>query len=254
MTVHTTVSKNNGSSMDLEAIAREAIRRLASQQAAQQAVQTAPVEKAELELVRRNGFVEMPILIGISVRHVHLCQEHVEILFGKGHNLGAYQELYQKGYYAAREQLMVVGRRRCIETVRVLGPTRPYSQVELAQTDALQLGIKLPIATEGSDPACKPVTLVGPEGTVNLTGGGKGGAFIARRHMHMSDESATQLGVKAGDLLDVRIDGPRPATLHGVLVRTNKGWRNEIHLDTDEGNAVGIRSGQMGTLLIPDRG
>jgi putative phosphotransacetylase len=240
--------KRNGSSLDLEAITREAIRRLAVQQAA-----LAAIETTEPEPLRRNGFLEVPVLIGISVRHVHLCQEHVEILFGPGHNLDAYQELYQKGYYAAREQVMVVGRRRCIETVRVLGPTRPYSQVELAQTDALQLGMKLPIATDGSDPACIPVTLVGPEGVVNLTGSGKGGAFIARRHIHMSDDSATQFGIKTGDLLDVRIDGPRPATMHGVLVRTNKGWRNEIHLDTDEGNAVGIRSGQIGLLLVPER-
>jgi putative phosphotransacetylase len=191
--------------------------------------------------------------IGISVRHVHLCPEHIKILFGEGHDLNSFQELYQKGYYAAKEQVMVVGRRRCIETVRVLGPTRPVSQVELAQTDALMLGVKLPIATDGSDPACKPVTLVGPEGVVNLPGKGQGGAFIARRHMHMSDVTAAQLKLKDGDLVDMHVDGPRPATLHGILVRIKAGWRNEVHLDTDEGNALGIRSGQMGTLLIPAR-
>lgn len=246
VTISIPTKNRNGSSLDLEAITREAIRRLSVQQAAQEMGGTAVPEP-----IRRNGYLEVPMPVGISVRHVHLCQEHVEILFGPGHNLDTYQELYQKGYYAAREQVMVVGRRRCIETVRVLGPTRPFSQVELAQTDALQLGMKLPIATDGSDPACKPVTLVGPEGVVNLMGSGKGGAFIARRHIHMSDESAAQLGIKNGDVLDVRIDGPRPATLHGVLLRTNKGWRSEIHLDTDEGNAVGIRSGQIGLLLVP---
>ncbi len=155
------------------------------------------------------------------------------------------------GYYAAREQVMVVGRKRAIEKVRVLGPTRPYSQVELSQTDALILGLRLPVATDGADPACQPITLVGPEGAVTLTGGGTGGAFIARRHIHISDKTAAQLGVTHGDLLDLRLDGPRPTTLHGILVRVKAGWRTEVHLDTDEGNAVGIRSGQMGTLIIP---
>jgi putative phosphotransacetylase len=145
----------------------------------------------------------------------------------------------------------VVGRKRAIEKVRVLGPPRPYSQVELSQTDALVLGMRLPIATNGADPACQPITLVGPEGNVNLTGQGQGGAFIARRHIHLSDDTAAQIGVKNGDLLDLRIHGPRPTTLHGILVRTKAGWRTEVHLDTDEGNAVGIRSGQMGTLIIP---
>ena len=235
-------SKTNGSSLNVEGISKEVLRRLSE-----------IVEQSEAgpQPVRRNGYLELQVPINISARHVHLCPEHVKILFGEGHDLVSYQELYQKGYYAAKEQVMVVGRRRCMETVRVLGPTRPISQVELAQTDALQLGLKLPIATDGSDPACAPVTLVGPEGVVTLPGKGKGGAFIARRHMHMSDVTAAQLGVKDRDLLDVYIDGPRSATLHGILVRIQKGWRNEVHLDTDEGNAVGLRNGQMGTLMIP---
>ncbi|MBE2224634.1 MAG: phosphate propanoyltransferase [Anaerolineae bacterium] len=201
--------------------------------------------------VVKNGQLELETPIGVSVRHVHLCPEHVEILFGKGHDLSVYNELYQKGYYAAREQVMVVGRKRCIEKVRVLGPTRPYSQVELSQTDALVIGMRLPIATNGADPACQPITLVGPEGAVTLPGKGGGGAFIARRHIHLSDVTAEKLGVKSGDLLDLRIDGARPTTLHDILVRVKAGWFTEVHLDTDEGNAVGLRSGQSGTLIVP---
>jgi len=237
-------SQANGGSLNIEGISKEVIRRLSE-----------IVEQSESgpQPIRRNGYMELQVPINISARHVHLCPEHVDILFGEGHDLSSYQELHQKGYYAAKEQVMVVGRRRCMETVRVLGPTRPMSQVELAQTDALQLGLKLPIATDGSDPACSPITLVGPEGVVTLPGKGKGGAFVARRHIHMSDMTANQLGIKDQDLLDVYIDGSRPATLHGILVRIKKGWRNEIHLDTDEGNAVGLRSGQMGTLIIPSR-
>ncbi|HRE26966.1 MAG TPA: PduL/EutD family phosphate acyltransferase [Anaerolineales bacterium] len=232
----------NGAALNLDQISQAVIARLAQ-------IEVAGEDSPEP--IERNGRLELTVPIGISVRHLHLCDEHVAILFGEGHSLTVYNELYQKGYYAAKEQVMVVGKRRCIETVRVLGPTRPYSQVELAQTEALQLGLKLPIATEGADPACKPITLVGPQGVVTLPGGGKGGAFIARRHVHMSDVAARRYGVKNGDLLDLFIDGARPTTLHGVLVRVKAGWRNEIHLDTDEGNAVGIRNGQTGTLIIP---
>jgi len=232
----------NGATLNLDQISQAVMARLAQ-------IEVAGEDSPEP--IERNGRLELTVPIGISVRHLHLCDEHVAILFGEGHSLTVYNELYQKGYYAAKEQVMVVGKRRCIETVRVLGPTRPYSQVELAQTEALQLGLKLPIATEGADPACKPITLVGPQGVVTLPGGGKGGAFIARRHVHMSDVAARRYGVKNGDLLDLFIDGARPTTLHGVLVRVKAGWRNEIHLDTDEGNAVGIRNGQTGTLIIP---
>lgn len=236
------LSFRNGAALNLDQISQAVMARLAQLDAA---VDDSP------EPVKRNGRLELQVPIGISVRHLHLCDEHLAILFGEGHALSVNAELYQKGYFAAKEQVLVVGRRRGIEGVRVLGPTRPYSQVELAQTDALQIGLKLPIATEGSDPACKPITLVGPEGVVTLPGGGQGGAFIARRHVHMSDVAARRYGVKHGDLLDLFIDGARPTTLHGVLVRVKAGWRNEVHVDTDEGNAVGIRNGQTGTLIIP---
>jgi putative phosphotransacetylase len=230
---------------NIERISQEVMRRLADRQ--EPATNGAP----EPVPVVKDGHLELEVPIGISVRHLHLCPEHVEILFGKGHDLGVYHELYQKGYYAAREQVMVVGPKRCIEKVRVLGPPRPYSQVELSQTDALMIGMKLPIATDGADPACKPITLVGPEGVVTLPGNGSGGAFVARRHIHLNDVTAEKLGVKSGDLLDLHVDGPRPTTLHGILVRVKAGWFTEVHLDTDEGNAVGIRSGQTGMLIVP---
>jgi len=247
----TTITKQstqtlNGTPFNLERISQEVMRRLADLQE-----DTILPELDEPVPVVKNGFLELETPIGVSVRHVHLCPEHVEILFGKGYDLSVYNELYQKGYYAAREQVMVVGRKRCIEKVRVLGPTRPYSQVELSQTDALVIGMKLPIATNGADPACQPITLVGPVGAVTLPGKGGGGAFIARRHIHLSDVTADKLGVKSGDLLDLRINGPRPTTLHDILVRVKAGWLTEVHLDTDEGNAVGLRSGQTGTLIVP---
>lgn len=242
--------RTSASPFNIERISEEVIRRLVDMQH----LETAAAD-GTVPLTERDGFLELEVPIGISVRHCHLTPEHVEVLFGKGHDLTIYHELYQKGYYAAGEQLLVVGPKRCIEKVRVLGPPRPYSQVELSQTDALVVGLKLPIATDGADPACAPVTLVGPEGVISLPGKGEGGAFVARRHIHLSDTMAARLGVQNGDLLDLRIDGPRPTTLHGILVRVKAGWLTEVHLDTDEGNAVGIRTGQKGTLLIPaDKG
>jgi putative phosphotransacetylase len=229
-------------SATIEVMAREVVRRL---------LEASNGHSATEQVRRRNGVLEIQVPIGISVRHAHLCPEHVRILFGEGYDLHIYNELYQKGYYAAKEQVMVVGRKRCIEKVRILGPMRAYSQVELAQSDALVIGLKLPIATEGADPGTQPVTIVGPEGAVTLPGSSGGGAFVARRHIHLSDVTAAELGVKQGDLLDLRIDGPRPSTLHGILVRVKAGWRTEVHLDTDEGNACGLRTGQTGTLLIP---
>lgn len=234
--------------LNVEDMAREVLLRL---QARQKVNGNGNGKSQEPVLQIRNGVKLLPVMIGVSVRHVHLCQEHVEILFGKGHNLEIYNDLYQKGYYAAKEQVLVVGKKRCIEKVRILGPTRPYSQVELSQTDATILGLKLPVTTNGSDPGTQPITIVGPEGVVTLPGNKGGGAFIARRHMHMNDVTAAELGIKQGDLLDLLIEGERPATLHGVVVRVLAGWRTEVHLDTDEANACGVRNGQYANLIIP---
>ncbi|NLH81607.1 MAG: hypothetical protein GX458_12280 [Phyllobacteriaceae bacterium] len=199
--------------------------------------------------------VDVPI--GVSVRHVHLTKAHVEELFGEGREMQPFADLYQKGYYAAKEQVLVVGPKGAIAKVRVLGPPRAFSQVELAQTDAVAIGLRLPICSEGREAETQPVTIIGPEGSIRLPGGAEGGAFIARRHVHLGEEHAAEWGVKAGDLLDLEIEGPRPTCLHGVLVRVGRGWRPEVHLDTDEANACAVRTGQTGALVLrrrPGRG
>jgi putative phosphotransacetylase len=241
-TITTAESAPSAPALNVEILTREVVRRLSQRGGAGQA----PAAPRLLD-----GRLELSVPVGVSVHHVHLCPEHIAALFGPGHDLQIYNELYQKGYYAAKEQVMVVGRKRCLEHVRVLGPPRPYSQVELAQTEAIALGLRLPVATEGAEPGTHPITIVGPEGAVTLPGGQGGGAFIARRHVHLSDAVAAELGLKAGELLDLRVDGPRPTTLHGVVVRVRAGWRTEVHLDTDEANAAGVRNGQTCTLLIP---
>jgi putative phosphotransacetylase len=189
--------------------------------------------------------------MGLSFRHIHLCQSHLDILFGEGHALTPFKDLYQPGYYAAHERLLVLGKRRCIEDVRVLGPLRPHSQVELSQTDAVSLGMHLAVAETGTDAASAPVLLVGPRGQVQLPGGSGGGAYIARRHLHLDPAEAERLGLREGALVDVCTPGPRSITFHGVLVRTKAGWLPEVHLDADEANAAGIHNAQMVTVVMP---
>ncbi|MCB0213988.1 MAG: hypothetical protein KDJ52_31915, partial [Anaerolineae bacterium] len=204
--------------VNVEKIAKEVVRRLMTESA----------NGHEPKPVSTDGVRTVQVPIGISVRHLHLCPEHVEILFGKGHQLGVYHELYQKGYYAAKEQVMVVGTKRCLEKVRVLGPPRPFSQVELAQSEAVAMGMKLPLATSGNEPQTQPVTLVGPAGVVSLPGGAGGGAFLARRHIHISDVTAQEWGVVAGDTITLKIDSDRPVVFDDILVRVRAGWRNEV--------------------------
>jgi len=205
---------------------------------------------ARLMTVDGNGRRKtLPVRLGVSVRHTHLCREDLDKLFGPGYELKVFKELYQKGYYAAQERVMVVGRRGCLE-VRVLGPLRPRSQVELSQTDAIAIGLELGIAETGTDPVSQPIMLVGPKGNVYLPGGKGGGAYIARRHIHMDPQEALAVGLKNGDLVDARSDGQRRITFHDVLVRTHPGWQAEVHLDTDEANAAGLHNGDTVTLIL----
>ncbi len=222
----------------LEAIVREVLGRM---------VASAPPVAAPADGKKR----EMMVPLGVSNRHIHLCREHVDILFGKDYQLKVLKELYQPGYFAVQERLLVVGKRRCLEGVAILGPERPISQVELSQTDAISLGLKLGVAESGADPVSQPILLVGPMGQVILPGGKGGGAYIARRHLHISPSDAAALGLKEGDLADIVIDGERPTTYRGVLVRIREGWRPEVHLDTDEANAAGLKNGEMVRLVVP---
>lgn len=175
------------------------------------------------------------LVVSISARHCHLTDEHVEILFGPGHKLTPEKGLYQDGFFAAAETVMVVGpRRRMLPTVRVLGPTRPFSQVELAFTDSISLGIDAPVRHSGKIEGSPGCVLVGPKGVVELTEG----VIRAARHVHMSFADAERYGVKNGDFMKLRIESPLSTTvLEDMLVRADATSKLEVHIDTDEGNA-----------------
>jgi putative phosphotransacetylase len=190
------------------------------------------------------------LVVSVSARHVHLTDEHVETLFGPGHTLTEMKPLYQDGFYAAQETVMVVGpRRRMLPSVRVLGPTRPHSQVELAFTDAISLGIDAPVRASGNIKGSASCVLVGPHGVVELTEG----VIRAERHVHMNFDDAAHYGVQNGDRMSLRIEGSCALVLEDLLVRADGTSKLEVHLDTDEGNAANLDHATTVKLLRPER-
>ena len=180
------------------------------------------------------------LVVSISARHVHLTDQHVEMLFGPGHKLTPDKDLYQDGFYAAKETVMIVGpRRRMLPTVRVLGPTRPDSQVELAFTDAISLGLDIPVRISGNIQGTPGCVLVGPHGVVELNQG----VIRAARHVHMSPADTAHYGVQNGDKMNLRIESHGCTTvLEDLVVREGQGIKLEVHIDTDEGNACNLDS------------
>ncbi len=176
--------------------------------------------------------------VSISARHCHLTDEHVETLFGAGAVLEPDKPLYQDGFYAAKQTVMVVGpRRRMLPNVRVLGPTRPESQLELAFTDSISLGIDAPVRHSGHIDDTPGCVLVGPAGTVQL----HRGVIRAARHVHMNFADADYYSVSNGDLMQLKVVSPECSmTLEDVLVRADEAAKLEVHIDTDEGNACNL--------------
>lgn len=198
------------------------------------------VEQIVREIVLKNlgGPAGKPeLVVSISARHVHLTDEHVEVLFGKGATLTPMKDLYQDGYYAAEQTVMVVGpRRRMLPSVRILGPTRPESQVELAFTDCISLGIDAPVRASGKIDGTPGCVLVGPKGVVELDKG----VIRAERHVHMGPADAAHYNVEDKDRMSLRIVSPCTTVFEDLLVRVGEGIKLEAHLDTDEGNAADL--------------
>lgn len=184
------------------------------------------------------------IPVGISARHVHLCREDVETLFGKGYQLNKKKDL-MGGQFAAQECVTLVGTKlRAIENVRVLGPERKSSQVEVAKTDAIRLGLNAPVRLSGDLAGSAPIALVGPKGVVYL----KEGCIIAKRHIHMSPADAAKFGVKDKQVVKVRFESGRGGVLEDVPIRVDDTFTLEMHIDTDEANGLGI-SKDKGILI-----
>ncbi|MDR1571763.1 MAG: phosphate propanoyltransferase [Clostridiales Family XIII bacterium] len=183
--------------------------------------------------------------IGLSNKHLHLSREHIDVLFGKGYELTPTKDLKQPGQFACDEKVDVEGPKGSIRGLRILGPARPETQVELAMTDARGLGIKAPVRESGKlegTPGCR---LTGPAGAVEIDHG----VMVALRHVHLSPSEAADAGLKDKDVVSVRIEGVRGLVFDKVLVRSGEAHSRELHLDTDEGNAAGCNSGELAEII-----
>ena len=193
--------------------------------------------------------VQSKLVVSISARHCHLTDEHVEKLFGPGHRLTPMKDLYQTGFYAAEETVMIVGpSRKMLPSVRVLGPTRKASQVELALTDGISMGIDLPVRASGKISGTPGCVLVGPAGAIELAEG----VIRAERHAHMSFADANAFGVRDGDRMSLRIGGRCGVILQDLLVRADATSKLEVHIDTDEGNAADLDNATSVELITQD--
>lgn len=186
------------------------------------------------------------IAVGISNRHVHLSQEDLELLFGKDYQLEKAKDLSQPGQYAAKECVTLIGNKSTIQNVRILGPCRKKSQVELLMSDTYALGIRAVIRESGDLDGSEGIYVAGPKGFVHLSEG----AIVARRHIHMEPEEALIRGLKNEQIVKVKLGGERAVILEETVVRVSSGFKAELHIDIDEANACGAKNGMTAQIII----
>mgnify|MGYP000000513288 FL=1 len=192
------------------------------------------------------GDPEKCVKVGVSARHVHLCRADMDTLFGPGSELTPFKEL-MGGQYAAKETVTIIGLKlRPIENVRLLGPLRKKTQVEVSATDCIRLGVKAPVRLSGDLAGSAPITIVGPKGAVTL----KEGCIVAQRHIHMSPEEAGRFGLHDKQVVCVQAPSARGGLLENVPVRVDPSFTTEMHIDTDEANGLGIKNGDMLPLVL----
>ncbi|MBQ7872270.1 MAG: phosphate propanoyltransferase, partial [Oscillospiraceae bacterium] len=183
----------------------------------------------------------MFVSVASSARHVHLCHADVERLFGPGYQLQLFRPLVQPGQFACKEQVTVVGPKGELKKVRVLGPERSATQIEVSMTDSFALGIKVPVRMSGKTAGTPGCTLVGPAGSVEV----KEGVIVAARHLHVSPEQAALFGLSDGQVVSLCSQGERAVIYENVIVRAGKGHDFEVHLDTDEANDAAMSGSPM---------
>lgn len=188
-------------------------------------------------------------IVETSARHVHVTQEHLEILFGKGYELTKKKDLSQPGQFACEERVTVVGPKKELAGVSILGPVRPSTQVELSATDARSIGVAAPVRESGDIAGSGACKIVGPCGEVEIAEG----VIVAKRHIHLTPADAEELGVKDKDVVWVRMDTDgRSAVLGDVVCRVHKNFARAMHIDTDESNAVSAPRELYGEIVVID--
>lgn len=185
--------------------------------------------------------------VGLSNRHVHLSQEHIDILFGKGHSLIQMKDLSQPGQYACEEKVDLVGPKKSINGVRILGPARKETQVEISLADGFTLGLsEVPVRDSGKLDNTPGLKLVGPKGEVMLDKG----VIAASRHIHMHTSDASKYGLKDKDTVSVKVGGQRGLVFDNVLIRVNDEYALDFHIDVEEGNAAGLKNYDLVEVLL----
>lgn len=208
------------------------------------------ISELVLEELERRGLAplrEPPVLVpvGVSARHMHVTKEHMAVLFGPGSELTVYKPISQPGQFAANEQVTLVGPKGTIERVRILGPYRRNTQIELAPSDARRLGIDPPIRRSGDVAGTPGVTVIGPRGRLELAEG----CIIAERHIHMTPADALAYRVKDGEKVKVRVDGGKGGIMDHVMIRVRDDFKLEMHIDTDDANGFGIANGSRLAII-----
>ncbi len=189
---------------------------------------------------------EVPV--GVSNKHLHLSKKDINELFGEGHELTWKKDLTQPGQFACEETVTLIGPKGTLEKIRILGPARGETQIELALTDAIKLGIKVEASESGKLENSAGIGLKSGTKTLNLNSG----AIAAARHIHASEEDAKKYGLKDKDIVKVAFNGPRGGVFNNVVVRVNSAYAWDLHIDTDEANAFDIKNGEIATVIIED--
>ena len=187
----------------------------------------------------------MKVSIGVSNRHVHLKEEHFKILFGNNFKLEKKNDLKQPGQYAATSVVTIKTEKSEIGNVRVLGPIRPYTQVEISKTDAYKLGLNPPVRDSGDLKGSSPITIIGPNGVVELDEG----CIIPTRHIHILPSQVSLYGLEGKDIVSVKINGEKGGIISNVHLKVSDEAFFELHLDTDDANAHLIKNGDIGEIL-----
>lgn len=188
---------------------------------------------------------EKTVPVGVSARHIHLTEEHIAQLFGPGHELHVLKPLSQPGQFAAEETVAVIGPKGRFDKVRILGPARKASQLEISITDSFQLGVRPPVRESGSIDNTPGITVKGPAGEVVL----ERGVIVAARHIHFHTKEAAEWGIEDKQLLRVRVQGERPLVFENVIARVSDQFALDMHIDTDEANAAGAATGDTAVIL-----